>query len=225
MRWPDKVDSNSRTGFTYPEMAFLLLVVALFLVGIVWVVNAAIVKSHPLGKSDVAGRDAERALDRIEALLKTARVFAYDGRAVRPGLWTPEQGVLTFLGDLDGDPETGSYVAGEQKGLERVVIYRQDRSLIVSVKSAPAAPASKVVLLRELSPRDPEAFSGRFRVAASGAVNITVGTRAAAAVFSAMRADQIRVSIATGVGGSRLLLDRQIGLPLEPALAPGGTPP
>ena len=224
MSWPGKHDSDNSAGFTYAEMAFLLLVVALFLVGIVWVVNAAIVKSHPLGKSDTAGRDAERALDKIEALLKTARVFAYDGRALRPGLWTPQQGSLDFLGDLDGDSGTGSYRAGGEKGLERVIIYRQDRSLVVSVKSSPAAPPSTVVLLKGLSPRD-QAFSGSFRVAASGAVKITVGTGAALAGTSAIRADRIRVSITTGVGGNRLLLDRQMGLPLTPALAPGRAVP
>jgi len=227
VRWQGRSDSNSNIGgFTWPEMVFLLFVVAVFLVGVVWVVNAAIVKSHPLGKSDTAGRNAERALDRIEALVMTSRVFALDSHPVRAGRWTAGQGILTFLGNLDGDAETGSYSVGDEKGLEHVTIYRQGASLVVSVKSAPAAAPSTVVLLKDLNPLDPEAFTASFRVSASGATKLKVGGNAAASVtIPAMRADETRVSVTTGVGGSRLLLDRSIGLPAEPALATGGSLP
>jgi len=213
-------------GFTYPEMVFLLLVVAVFLVGIVWVVNAAILKSHPLGKSDTAGRNAERALDRIEALVRTARIIALQSPPVRAGNWTAGQGVLTFLGNLDGDTQTGSYSVGDDKGLEHVSVYHRGTALVVSVKSTPATAPSTVVLLEDLSPSDPRAFTASFRVAAAGVTNVKVAWSGTSSVtIPAVRADRARVSVTTGVGGSRLLVDRTIGLPAQPALAAGRSLP
>lgn len=216
---------QKKGGFTYPEMAFLLLTLALFLVGTVWVVNGAIVKSHPLEKSDRAGRDADVALDRIESMVKVARQFSYTGNLTGPGLG-PRADSLDFLADLDGDTVTGSFqlVSADGKvvtGLERVVIVRKGVRLMTYVYSRPDAPPEAVVLLSNLSPGDKQAFETRFRVEKPEGASLEPSAMLASNTVVArprLVAAGVRVSIATGVGGSRLVLDRDTGLPDKPPL-------
>ena len=205
-------------GFTGPEMAFLLFVVALFLAGTVWVVNSAIVKSHPMGKSDVAGRDAERALDRIESLVKTARAFEDPQRAPLAGSWTHGQTGLMFFGDLDGDPKTGAFKAMGQTGLEQVRMYRRGDRLVVEVKEAPGAEPRTVVLLDNLSPGDPGAFTSSFKVD-ERKVSSSFGIAGKPTfVEEGFTVNQMLVSLTTGVGQSRLVLARSIGLLQRPVV-------
>lgn len=210
-------------GFTYPEMVFLLLVVALFLAGTVWVVNSAIAKSHPLGKSDTAGRDTETALDRIQALVRTARVFAGPRPTFRAGSWMLEQAALTFCGDLDGDPKTGSYVAAGQGGLEKIMVFCRGDLVLAEVYEAPGSTPRRVVLLTDLSPRDPKAFLSSFKVEephASCSFGVAGGAMTREEGFTV---SEMQVSVTTGPGQSRLVLGRSIGLPQRPVViaAPG----
>lgn len=222
--------SKDKDGFTYPEMAFLLIVLALFLAGTVWVVNGAIVKSHPLGKNDSAGREADKALDRIESMVKAARQFDYTGelKAPGPGLVA---GSLDFLADLDGDPQTGSYEVvlkngSVVKGLERVVIAPRGISLVTYVYSRPGAVPGAVVLLKNLSPGDKQAFLVRFQVA--GSAESTEPALPASGNATTARPDlvatAVRVSITTGLGGSRLVIERGTGLPARPGIQPALPP-
>jgi hypothetical protein len=219
--WSGKSYSNSKKGFTNPEMAFLLLVLALFLTGTVWVVNTAIAKSHLLGKSDRVGSEVERALDRVEAMVRTARVFDAPGKPVRAGAWTPGENKIEFLGDIDGDANTGSYVVGEQTGLELVSIARRGNSLVASVLTTPGAAARAVVLLTDLSPADPEAFASSFHVEKSR-VTMTLGMETVTVPLNGHVTGEMQVSIVTVIGGSHLVFGRSIGLPQRPAVISAG---
>jgi hypothetical protein len=220
--------SGGKGGFTYPEMAFLLAVIALFLVGTVWVVNGAIVKSHPPGKSDRAGSEAERALDRIESMVRAARQFYYTGRLTAEMRWGPAADCLDLLADLDGDPNTGSFEASSQgrveKGLERVVIFSRGAALVAQVYSGPGAVPRTVVLLNDRSPGDDRPFKASFRIeeqkAPKSAAPGSVVAENTVVARTALDATAVRVSITTGLGGSRLVIGRTIGLPARPPLAP-----
>jgi hypothetical protein len=224
--------SSGTRGFTYPEMAFLLAVIALFLVGTVWVVNGAIVKSHPLGKSDRAGSETERALDRIESMVRAARQFYYTGRLTAEMRWGPAADSLDLLADLDGDPNTGSFEASSQgrveKGLERAVIFSRGAALVVQVYSGSFARPRTVVLLDNLSPGDDGGFKASFRIEERQAPKSrepgSVIAENIVVARPALDATAVRVSITTGLGGSRLVIGRTIELPARPPLAPALTP-
>gem|GEM_PF-1736311 len=214
--------SKDKDGFTYPEMAFLLIVLALFLAGTVWVVNGAIVKSHPLGKNDSAGREADKALDRIESMVKAARQFDYHGILKAPG-WSRGADNLDFLADLDGDPKTGSYEValndgGVVRGLERVVIARRGTALVTYVYSRDGSAPQSVVLFKELGPGDRQAFQVRFRVDRTAGPPASLPASNTSAVSPSLVATAVRVSITTGLGGNRLVIERGIGLLARPVL-------
>jgi hypothetical protein len=208
--------SGGKGGFTYPEMAFLLAVIALFLVGTVWVVNGAIVKSHPPGKSDRAGSEAERALDRIESMVRAARQFYYTGRLTAEMRWGPAADCLDLL--------EASSQGRVEKGLERAVIFSRGAALVAQVYSGPGAVPRTVVLLNDRSPGDDRPFKASFRIeeqkAPKSAAPGSVVAENTVVARTALDATAVRVSITTGLGGSRLVIGRTIGLPARPPLAP-----
>jgi hypothetical protein len=197
--------TEGRRGFTYPEMIFLLVTLAVFLGGTVWVVSGAIVKSHPFGQSEGAGKHAQVAMNKIEVMVKAARQFYYDpGSSKVPVGVTLKTDNLDFLADLDSDASTGSYSVGTVKGLERVQVVRQGVSLVVFVRSGPTSAPERVVLTRDLAPGDPGAYGVAFAVKHLG---------------EALSTSKVHVSITTGARGSRLVVARDITLSRPTPLA------
>lgn len=215
-RGSKKPGAGSRAGFTYPEMAFLLLVLALFLGGTVWVASGAVVKSHPFRKSEGAGKEGEAAMNKIAALVKSARRFYCErSKSERGGLVFASES-LDFLADLDSDSKTGSYRTGDTRGLERVLIARAGASVTVSVHSSPAASPSVVVLTSDLPPGDGGAFKTELQtVRGEGR---TGGDGSSGDEGGRLVVSGVRVTITTGNDRNRLVVSRDIGTSGRPPL-------
>jgi hypothetical protein len=199
-------------AFTYPEMIFLLFVLALFLGGTVWVVNGAIVTSHPFRKSEGAGKKGELAMQKIASMVPAGRAFYYSKASVRPSDSALTTGELDFLADLDSDNSTGSYAAGEVRGLERIRVMHLGTDLVVSVYQGPRARPQSLVIIKDLARADVGAFVVRYSIKAK-----KDPSKPSEMSFTT---DSVRVSIATGRGGSRLVVARNMAIPGGAPLLP-----
>ncbi|MHB8895131.1 MAG: hypothetical protein ACYC99_08160 [Candidatus Geothermincolia bacterium] len=213
MRGKEKREAKEKRGFTWPEMALLLVTMAVFLAGTVLVVNGAIAKSHPFGKSEGAGREGEATMNKIAAMVGSGREFYIGKGARRLSSGEVASGSLDFLADLDSDPETGSYEVGNVRGLERATITRRGNSIVVFVRSGPAAPTDTVVLTRDLAPGDPGAFE-------VGILSSRQSKQSGQDAATPPTVSRVRLSITTGSRGSRLVVTRNIDVRGNPPLRP-----
>lgn len=196
-----KMDS----GFSALEMLLLILILVLFLAGTVLMLNS-VIAGLPLRSR--AGGLEEAAIDRVDALLQTARLFH---PVVEQGLRSNEslsQDKLDFLADLDGNPSTGSFAVDDERGLERVVISRKGAFLMAYVYFSPNETPDAVTLYRKLSSGDPDAFSTEFQV--------KKGHTEAPATTRIVVASGALVTIAGGKGSERSVARRQVALPDVP---------
>jgi hypothetical protein len=205
-----KQEEKRRKAFTYPEMIFLLVVVALFLGGTIWVASGAFVKSHPFRTSEGAGRQGETAMNKIEAMVKSARQFSVDPQSSRMTARRISSRDMDFLADLDSDGNTGTYSAGSAKGLERVQVVREGTALVVIVRASPTSAPRSMVLTRDLAPGDPNAYS----------VEYFLDPEASPATMTTSR---VHLSITSGTHGSRLVVSRDVAPPAHTPVkaAPG----
>ncbi len=189
----------SSPGFTYPEMAFLLLVVAIFLAGTVWVCSGAVTKLRPSGRVGKADREGERTMDRLEDLLGSARKFFHPEGATGSTAGKFISNDLDFLADLDGDPATGRFVLDGARGFERVLIYCRGSILFAKVYSSPGGAPREVVLTRGL------AVGGTpFRAVLLAAAGAPGGSR------GGLRVKEARIRLATTLDGGRTALSRTV---------------
>ncbi len=192
-------------------MAFLLVTLAFFIAGTVWVTRGAVIRSQPLGRSVSEGRKTDKVLARLASLVATSRQFECSAFPPSSGSWGPAQDTLDFLADLDGDPSTGSYSVGEYKGLERVVVLSEGGSLVARVYSGlPGESPRRVEMATDFTGGDASSFSARFR-ALEGSSN-------GEARSSPREATRVLLSITSGNGGDRVTLRREALLPNTPKL-------
>jgi hypothetical protein len=134
---------------------FTVALVLALLAGIAWQVADGVSSFNGKSNGRVTGEGAS-LMNRVEALIKSTRV-------INDPLPLIGSRSYDFLADVDGDNRTGTFEApGQEKGLERVVIYRpSERSaeLRVEVRTVPDGSPSSTVLTRDLDSNDPRAFS------------------------------------------------------------------
>ncbi len=154
-------------GFSTWEMVLLLAVIALFLFGVVILSSRGLSSVQPSKGDTEMNREATRLLDRIQALVTSAKAFLR-GADDPPVL---EDLRLFFVADLDGSGGSVRLLEGggmTSKGLETVEIARSigsrqlrevatGRVLYVSV-TGDSLKTSVKVLTSMLDPTDPRAF-------------------------------------------------------------------
>lgn len=216
VRSAKKRGTAALAGFTYPEMAFLLFVIALFVVGTVWVSSKAVTTSHPLGKSETVGKEAERAMDRIAFLVSSGRTFFYGKDSAKTTELQFVSEDLDFLADLDGDRNTGGFRVAGQLGFERVFIAAQGSDLTVMVYSSPGAVPRSVVLTGDMAPMNAKPF----RVTLHAVRSAKQARGAAKEASEQLAVSEVDVRMTTASRGSRLVVSRTIATGWEPPLEP-----
>jgi hypothetical protein len=196
-------------GFTLGELIFLMVILAAFLAGTVWLVDQGVRTFSPSGKEAKQGTGAQNLLDRLEALTKDARVFLLPAGAERAKFETG--GAVEFLSNIDGDTSTGSYEAAGQKGLERVTVRRDTtgRGLVAEVSEAPGEPSKTVELTDDLDTLTPAPFKVEY---------LDEAKKSIAAVRAGDRVYGLEVSVALSEQRGDEAVSRSIGLTYAPVV-------
>lgn len=189
-------------------MLLLLAILVVFLVGVVALTAAGVSSFQSARGSARLQEEADRLMDRIEAMVSGAR-------AVSPGGTTG--GPFNFVADLDGSGGQVRVAAGASggtvlstSGLETVSLYRSSpsaRRLLAAVRGRSSG-SGVVVLTSMLVPADPRAF--RVECLSGTGQPVAEGTGAKAGV------GEVRVTVRLASGGESRSFTRLIHLS-EPA--------
>lgn|GEM_PF-5245012 len=142
-------------GFISLDMILLLVILAAFLVGVVGLTARGVSSFQPAKGSAEIREEADRLLDRLEAMVTGAK-------AVSPN--RSRSGPFAFVADLDGSGGTVRVArsAAELSGLEVVLLERPSegsRKLVAAVRGDGSSTGDMVVLTKMLDPRSPHAFA------------------------------------------------------------------
>jgi len=201
-------------GFGRMEMAFLILLTAVFLVGVVFLVDRGVSSLGSQGGSAALQDKGQRLIGKLESLLQDARAFVAEERAP---LWDLEEKsenggsrrAVVFLADLDGDGKTGGFRAEGATGLEQVELFRtapDTPRLLVDVVESPGGQPKEVSLTGFLDTGNPRAFNVEYV--------LTGDTRQTTPV--SVSVDRVKISVVLAEGGRARRFEKTINLGFAP---------